>query len=462
MDIVTVVGGGLAGSECAFQLAERGLSVRLLEQKPAQRTPAQHGDGLAELVCSNSFRGAALVNAVGLLKEELRRAGSLVMSVGEETRVPAGGAFAVDRERFSAEITRRIHAHPRIEVVTQELTELPREGHVVLATGPLTSDALASDLERVVGQAGVAYYDAIAPIVSYDSLDMTKVFRASRYDRGGDDAYLNAAFDEAGYHAFVQALIDAQKVPARDFEEPCYFEGCLPVEVIAERGPETLAHGCMKPVGLTDPNSSERPYAVVQLRAEDDPPTAYNLVGFQTRMTWPEQRRVFRMIPGLENAEFLRLGTLHRNTFVRAPWVLDESMRLKAMPNVRLAGQITGVEGYIESAASGFVVGLDLARELSGEPKCPPPAECALGALQRHTQKEVPDYQPSNVVWSMFPKMPGRRMRRRIRRERLAQRALDALGEWLPSVGITPRIGEPLVPPRPTSVDNAGSSEAVR
>ncbi|NOY91223.1 MAG: methylenetetrahydrofolate--tRNA-(uracil(54)-C(5))-methyltransferase (FADH(2)-oxidizing) TrmFO [Deltaproteobacteria bacterium] len=451
MESVTVVGGGLAGTECAFQLAERGVAVTLVEQKPAARTPAQQGDGLAELVCSNSFRGAALANAVGLLKEEMKRAGSLVMAVGEETRVPAGGAFAVDRERFSAEITRRIQAHPGIEVVNEQLTTLPRTGQVVLATGPLTSDALAADLEQVVGEAGVAYYDAIAPIVSLESLDMERVFRASRYDRGGDDAYLNAAFDEQGYHAFIRALVEAEKVPARDFEQPRFFEGCLPVEVVAERGPETLAHGCMKPVGLVDPHTGERPYAVVQLRAEDDPPTAYNLVGFQTRMTWPEQRRVLRMIPGLESAEFLRLGTLHRNTFVRAPQVLDDELRLRALPNVRLAGQITGVEGYIESAASGLSVGIALARELRGEPALRPPPETALGALWGHTRKQVPDYQPSNVIWSMFPALPGRRMRRKLKRERLAQRALEA---WLAALD-----GREVTPP---SADNAEASPDSR
>jgi len=455
MESVTVIGGGLAGTECAFQLAERGVQVKLVEQKPVRRTPAQHGDGLAELVCSNSFRGAALANAVGLLKEEMRRAGSLVMAVGEETRVPAGGAFAVDRERFSAEITRRIHSHPRIEVVAEEMKQLPREGLAVLATGPLTSDDLAADLEQLVGQAGVAYYDAIAPIISLESIDMERIFRASRYDRGGDDAYLNAAFDEEGYHAFIRAMVEAEKVPAREFEQPRYFEGCLPVEVVAERGPETLAHGCMKPVGLLDPHTGKRPYAVVQLRAEDDPATAYNMVGFQTRMTWPEQRRVFRTIPGLEKAEFLRLGTLHRNTFVRAPWVLDDALRLTALPNVRLAGQITGVEGYIESAASGLTVGIALARELRGEEPLPPPPETALGALFGHTRKEVPDYQPSNVIWSMFPPHPGKRMRRTLKRERLAKRALEALEPWLAALEGR-EVRAPVIDDG--SAENAGSS----
>ncbi|MFW6051662.1 MAG: methylenetetrahydrofolate--tRNA-(uracil(54)-C(5))-methyltransferase (FADH(2)-oxidizing) TrmFO [Myxococcota bacterium] len=435
---VTVVGGGLAGSECAWQLAQRGVEVILVEQKPGKRTPAQTGDGLAELVCSNSFRSDALGNAVGLLKEEMRRAGSLVMAAGERARVPAGGAFAVDRERFSAEITGRIEAHPRIRVEHREVTEVPEERPAVLATGPLTGDALAEDIARLVGRRHLAYYDAIAPIVDADSIDWTRVFRASRYDKGGDDAYVNCPLTRAEYEAFVRAVLEAEKVPAHPFEEPRYFEGCLPLEVMAERGPQTLAYGPMKPVGLTDPRTGTRPHAVVQLRAEDDPPTAYNMVGFQTRLKWPEQKRVFRMIPGLEQAEFLRLGSVHRNTFVHSPTVLDDRWQLAAAPGVYLAGQVSGVEGYVESAACGLALGAMIAREAAGEPPVAPPPTTALGALLRHLRRPTRDFQPSNVVWSMFPALDraaGGRRNKRERHEAMARRALDDLEPWLDAVG---------------------------
>ncbi|MEM1418714.1 MAG: methylenetetrahydrofolate--tRNA-(uracil(54)-C(5))-methyltransferase (FADH(2)-oxidizing) TrmFO, partial [Myxococcota bacterium] len=368
---VTVVGAGLAGSECAWQLAERGVAVRLVEQKPQKRTPAQQHDFFAELVCSNSFRGAALVNAVGLLKEEMRRAGSLIMRLGETTRVPAGGAFAVDRVLFGEAVTRALHEHPRIEVVGREVTSLAElapspESPVVLATGPLTGDALAADLARIVGEEQLAYYDAIAPVITTESIDWSVAFKASRYDKGGDDAYGNCPMSEAEYDAFVEAVIAAEKVAPKDFEEPRYFEGCLPLEVMAERGRLTLAYGPMKPVGLTDPRTGERPFAVVQLRQEDAGGTAYNLVGFQSRMKWPEQKRVLRMIPGLENAEIQRFGSVHRNTFVRSPAVLDDRLQLRALPGVYLAGQVSGVEGYIESAALGLVLGATLGTELGG------------------------------------------------------------------------------------------------
>ena len=363
---VLVVGAGLAGTECAWQLAKRGVSVRLVEQKPASRTPAQHSDHMAELVCSNSFRGAAMHNAVGQLKEEMRRIGSLAMEVGELHRVPAGGAFAVDREKFSAEITRRIETHPLIEVVHELVDRIPEERPVVLATGPLTSGGLADALAAAVGAEHLAYYDAIAPIVSADSIDFDRAFRASRYDKGGDDAYVNCPLDAAEYGAFVQALLDAEKVAPRQFEEARYFEGCLPVEVMAARGPKTLSFGCMKPVGLTDPRTGRWAHAVVQLRQEDEAGTAFNMVGFQTRMTWPEQKRVFRMIPGLQNAEFERLGSVHRNTFVDSPKVLDDDLSLRSRPGVYLAGQISGVEGYVESAACGMLLGIKLARQARG------------------------------------------------------------------------------------------------
>jgi methylenetetrahydrofolate--tRNA-(uracil-5-)-methyltransferase len=333
---VTVVGAGLAGTECAWQLAERGVSVRLVEQKPSSRTPAQHSDHMAELVCSNSFRGAALHNAVGQLKEEMRRTGSLAMAVGELHRVPAGGAFAVDREQFSAEITRRVEAHPLIEVVHEVVDRMPEERPLVIATGPLTSGGLADDIAAAVGVEHLAYYDAIAPIVSADSIDFDRAFRASRYDKGGDAAYVNCPLDEDEYSAFVQAVLDAEKVTPREFEKVRYFEGCLPIEVTAARGHKTLSFGCMKPVGLTDPRTGRWPHAVVQLRQEDEAGTAFNMVGFQTRMTWPEQKRVFRMIPGLGNAEFDRLGSVHRNTFVNSP--LARSAVSRATSRARRVG----------------------------------------------------------------------------------------------------------------------------
>jgi methylenetetrahydrofolate--tRNA-(uracil-5-)-methyltransferase len=431
---VTVVGGGLAGCEAAWQLAERGIDVTILEQKPKKRTPAQTGDGLAELVCSNSMRGAALSNAVGLLKEELRRAGSLVMRVADSTRVPAGGALAVDRERFSAEMTRAIAGHSRIRVVAEEVTAIPEARPVVLATGPLTSDALAADLARTVGADHLAYYDAIAPIVSAESIDWNKVWKQSRYDKGeaGEDAaYVNCPFDEAGYRAFVSEVVRAEKVQARSFEDVRYFEGCLPLEVMAERGEMTLAFGPMKPVGLVDPRTGARPFAVVQLRPEDAAATAYNLVGFQTRMTYGEQARVLRTIPGLEEAEFLRFGSVHRNTFLNAPELLDEAMQLRARPGVFVAGQLAGVEGYVESAAGGFVCAILLAQRLLEEPLSPPPDTTALGGIRTHLARKVERYQPSNITWSHLPPLPNSRLKKRDRYEAMSARALRDLDTWL-------------------------------
>jgi methylenetetrahydrofolate--tRNA-(uracil-5-)-methyltransferase len=431
---VTIVGGGLAGCEAAWQLAERGIDATILEQKPTKRTAAQTGNGLAELVCSNSMRGAALSNAVGLLKEELRRAGSLVLKVADRTRVPAGGALAVDRERFSAEITAEIAAHPRIRVVSREVKSIPDDRPVILATGPLTSDDLAADLARVVGESQLAYYDAIAPIVSADSIDGSKVWKQSRYDKGqdGDEAaYVNCPFDEAGYRAFVAEVVRAEKVAARSFEEVRYFEGCLPVEVMAERGEMTLAFGPMKPVGLVDPRTGTRPYAVVQLRPEDAAMTAYNLVGFQTRMTYGEQARVFRTIPGLEGAEFLRFGSVHRNTFLNAPELLDEAMQLRALPGVFIAGQLSGVEGYVESAAGGFLCALFMAQRMLEVPISFPPETTALGGIRTHLARKSDRYQPSNITWAHLPPLPNRRLKKRDRYEAMAERALRDLDEWL-------------------------------
>jgi methylenetetrahydrofolate--tRNA-(uracil-5-)-methyltransferase len=454
----TVVGAGLAGCEAAWQLAQRGVHVTLVEQKPLARTPAQTTDAFCELVCSNSMRGEALVNAVGLLKEELRRAGSLVLACADLARVPAGGALAVDRDVFSATIAERLRAHPNVSIEARVVESIPpasAAAPVVLATGPLTADALAADLARAVGSEHLAYYDAIAPIVSADSIDWAKVFKQSRYGKGessgGDEAYVNCPLDEAQYHAFVSALREAQKVEPREFEEVRYFEGCLPVEVMASRGPLTLAFGPMKPVGLSDPRTGRRPFAVVQLRPEDAAATAYNLVGFQTRMTWPEQARVLRTLPGLEQAEFLRYGTVHRNTFVDAPRVLDDRMQLKARPGVFLAGQITGVEGYVESCAGGFVCAVMLAQALHGLPTSPPPPSTALGGVRTHLGRAAEPYQPSNVTWAWLPPHENRRLRKRDRYQALAERSLAALGAWLES--------EPLAA---ATVDRAaGANETV-
>lgn len=430
---VIVVGAGLAGSECAYQLAERGVDVTLIEQKPRARTPAQQHDFFAELVCSNSLRGADLANAVGLLKEEMRRLGSLVMRAADQTRVPAGGALAVDREKFGALITRCLCEHPRIRVVCEEVVRIPELRPCVLATGPLTGDALARDLARVIGSEQLAYYDAIAPIIAADSIDWDQVFRASRYDKGGDDAYVNCPLDRDRYEAFVDAVLGAEKVTPRAFEELRYFEGCLPIEVMAARGRRTLAFGPMKPVGLTDPRTGRWPHAVVQLRPEDGGGTAFNMVGFQTRMTFSEQKRVFALIPGLSQAEFLRFGSVHRNTFVNAPEVLAPDGQLQAAPGVYLAGQIAGVEGYVESAAHGLCVGLRVAQQARGELGSGPPPSTALGALLGHVQRKRADYQPSNVLWSMFPELvlPAAEAKNRgLRRARLAERALADLEIW--------------------------------
>lgn len=434
MSDIVVIGAGLAGTECAWQLAARGVHVRLVEQKPEAKTPAQHSEDFAELVCSNSFRGAALHNAVGILKEEMRRAGSLVMEVGELHRVPAGGAFAVDREKFSAEITRRVSAHPLIEVVHEVVDRIPEDRPVVIATGPLTSGGLADDLARAVGAEHLAYYDAIAPIVSADSINWDRAFRASRYDKGGDAAYVNCPLDEQEYEAFVNAVLESDKVEARAFENVRYFEGCLPIEVLASRGPKTLSFGCMKPVGLVDPRTGKRPHAVVQLRQEDGGGTAYNMVGFQTRMKWPEQKRIFRMIPGLESAEFDRLGSVHRNTFVNSPRVLDDDLAIAGHPGVYLAGQISGVEGYVESAACGMVVGMKLAHEHQGRSFSFPPPTTMLGGLLGHLRAPNDDFQPANAMWSMVPQPEGKRLAKRPRRDAQSARALQDLEVWLHDV----------------------------
>ncbi len=451
---VTIVGAGLAGCEAAVQLARRGVRVRLSEMKPKKRTPAQTSDTLAELVCSNSLRGASLTNAVGLLKEELRLSGSVVMKAALKTRVPAGGALAVDRERFSPLMTELVRSEPGIELVCAEVETIPAERPVILATGPLTSDALAADLALHVGQEHLAYYDAIAPIVSADSIDFGIAWRQSRYDKGGND-YVNCPLSRDEYDAFVAALLAAEKVKPREFEQVRYFEGCLPVEVMAERGHETLAFGPMKPVGLVDPRTGKRPHAVVQLRPEDEAMTAYNLVGFQTRMTWPEQRRVLGTIPGLAQAEFLRFGAVHRNTFVDAPVLLDGTMQLRALPGVYLAGQLAGVEGYVESAAGGLLCGIFLAQALLGQAVTPPPATTALGGIMTHLarRQDKGRYQPSNLTWAHLPPMDlgQKRMKKPARYALLAERALAELAPWLVAIGSP----EPSGPPFATPPDDA-------
>ncbi len=433
---VTVVGGGLAGCEAAWQLARAGVEVELVEMKPHRRTPAQRLDGLAELVCSNSLRSDSPANAVGLLHEELRRLGSLVLACADATRVPAGDALAVDRERFSVLVTSRVEGEPRLRLRREEATELPRPpGLAVVATGPLTGEALARDLASACG-GRLAFYDAIAPIVAADSVDREAAWAASRYGKGGGDDYLNLPMGQGEYRSFVEAVLAGETVPAHDFEEPRYFEGCLPVEVMARRGPDVLRHGPMRPVGLVDPRTGKRPHAVVQLRREDLAGTAYNLVGFQTRLTWPAQRRIFREhIPGLGAAEFLRLGQVHRNTFVDAPRSLAPDLSLRSRPHVFLAGQVTGVEGYVESAASGLVAARAVLDRLAGRRFRPPPPGTALGALHRHVTGEAhppgAEYQPTNVVFALFPPLPGRRRGKEARKAAYAERARREILEWL-------------------------------
>ena len=441
---ITIIGAGLAGCEAALQLASRGYHVRLVEQKPKERTPAQTTDRFCELVCSNSFRGASLSNAVGLLKQEMRLLGSFVMQAADESRVPAGGALAVDRDRFSELMTERVLRTPGIEVVAERVDALPAERPLLVATGPLTADSLARDIALRVGAEHLAYYDAIAPIVSADSIDWDQVFMASRWEKGSteDDqkAYVNCPLDRAAYERFVADLCAAQKVQPKSFEDVRYFEGCLPIEVMAERGPRTLSFGPMKPVGLTDPRTGRWPHAVVQLRSEDVAQTAYNMVGFQTRLTWGEQQRIFRQLPGLAHAEFIRYGAIHRNTFLNAPRLLDATMALTHEPGVYYAGQITGSEGYVEGAASGWLAAWFISRALEGLPASPPPAASAHGGLLTQLQRNAQDYQPSNVTFSHLPPWDGPRLPKRTKYEAMSARALAALSAWMEEHGAEPRL----------------------
>ncbi len=432
---VAIVGGGLAGCECALALARAGVGVRLFEMRPGKRSPAHETGLLAELVCSNSLRSEELTTAIGILKAEMRELGSLVMQAADLTRIPAGKALAVDRSRFAAFITDAIAAEPGIELVRAEIAsldapELTGFDAVVLAAGPLVSDSLAQSLAAVVGGAGLYFYDAIAPIISRESVDLDIAFWGSRY-RPEEHDYLNCPMTEVQYDAFLQALLEAEKVAPHEFEQHIHFEGCLPVEVMAERGRLTLCFGPLKPVGLPNPRTGDESFAVVQLRAENAEKTAFNLVGFQTKLKYPEQERVFRLIPGLEKAEFLRLGSIHRNTFVDAPEVLDQELALRARPGVHLAGQITGVEGYLESAACGLWVGRMLAAKLSGKTLAPPPDTTALGALINHLRtKPAKRFQPSNAHFGLMPDL-GRRAGKKVRKELYGQRAREAFASWL-------------------------------
>jgi methylenetetrahydrofolate--tRNA-(uracil-5-)-methyltransferase len=436
MERVTIVGAGLAGSEAAWQLARWGIPVRLHEMKPARRSPAHVLDGFAELVCSNSLRSDNPQNAIGLLHEELRRLGSHVLACADATRVPAGDALAVDRERFSAQVTDALRRHPLVELVAEEVAALPEgPGLALVATGPLTGDRLADALARLAG-GRLHFYDAIAPIVAADSVDPEIAYAKSRYGKGAGDDYLNLPFDPDQYHAFVAALLEGEKVEPHAFEEPRYFEGCLPIEVMAARGPEVLAHGPMKPVGLEDPRTGKRPWAVVQLRREDVAGTAYNLVGFQTRLTWGEQKRIFRAhVPGLANAEFVRLGQIHRNTFLEAPRVLAPDLSARDRPSLFLAGQITGVEGYVESAACGLLAARAIRDRIAGRAFRPPPGATAMGALHRHLTGEAhppgAEYQPTNVVYALFPPLEGRHRGKEARKLAYLERARKELGAWL-------------------------------
>lgn len=427
---VSVIGAGLAGAEAAWQLVKREIPVRLYEMRPNKMTPAHHTGDFAELVCSNSLRGAALENAVGLLKEEMRQLDSLVIKTADLTAVPAGGALAVDRNKFSKSLTETISNHPLVELVREEVSSLP-EGPVIVATGPLTSASFGTYLQQFLGEKYFYFYDAAAPIVTGDSLNTQKVFRASRYDKG-EGEYLNCPFDKAEYEFFWKELSSAEVAESHLPEERAiFFEGCMPVEVLAKRGVDTLRYGPMKPVGIIDPQTGKRPYAVAQLRPEDREGRLYNLVGFQTHLKWEEQKRVFRMIPGLENAEFARLGVMHRNTYLNAPTLLKQTLQSKNRTDLFIAGQITGVEGYVESAGTGLIAGLNCARLVKGLDPVPFPPETALGALTNYITHADPRYfQPMNVNFGLFPELAERFKGKQARHLKMAERSLEILRKW--------------------------------
>ena len=430
MESVIVIGAGLAGCEAAWQLAKRGIPVTLHEMKPQKKSPAHHTDSFGELVCSNSLRSDQLENAVGLMKEELRRCGSLIMDCADMTKVEAGGALAVDRHAFSAEVTKRIRNHPLITVVEGEVETIPAEGEVIVASGPLTSDTLADEIVNMFpSNRALHFYDAAAPLVSFESVDMDTAWFASRYDRGTPD-YINCSMTEDEYQVFWEALCSAQEAEIHGFEDAGVFEGCMPVEVMARRGRETLCYGPLKPVGLPDPKTGEDAYAVVQLRKDNAQGSIYNLVGFQTHLKFPEQKRVFGMIPALKNAEFLRYGVMHRNTYIDSPRLLDRYYRVKENPRICFAGQITGVEGYVESTSSGFVAAVELARRLQGNAPVDFPPETAIGAMAAYISNgSVTNFQPMNINFGLMPQLSYRVKGKRFKNTAISQRALDGLLE---------------------------------
>jgi methylenetetrahydrofolate--tRNA-(uracil-5-)-methyltransferase len=442
METVMIAGGGLAGSEAAWQLAERGIPATLWEMRPTHPTPAHRTDRLAELVCSNSLKSNARGAASWLLKEELRHCGSLLLGCADQTSVPAGAALAVDRERFSQAVTSAIEQHPLIELRRQELCGIPSRQvlPLLIATGPLTSDALAAQLQAATGGRNLAFYDSISPIVDAETLNMERIFPASRYGKGGPEDYLNCSMSVQEYQAFYEALRGAEAVQAHEFEHLSYFEACLPIEELAWRGVDTLRFGPMKPVGLIDPRTGKQPYAVVQLRPENLRFSSYNLVGFQNHLKFSEQKRILRMIPGLENAEFLRYGQIHRNTYINAPRLLQPDLSLLNAPNVFIAGQLSGVEGYVECMATGLLAGLAIAHRVHGETFIPPPRTTALGSLVHYiTHADPSNYQPANISFDLLPPMEGvpRKLARdrQARRERQCERALADLKWWLQCIG---------------------------
>ena len=429
-DDVVIVGGGLAGSEAAWQAANRGARVTLYEMRPKEMTKAHKTGGLAELVCSNSLGSTDLQNAPGILKEEMRRLGSLVIASAERAKVPAGSALAVDRDQFSSSITQALEGHPNVRILHEEIAEIPTDCVCIVATGPLTSDKLSQSIRAVTQSQHLYFFDAISPIIDADSIDMNIVFRASRYDKNSDD-YLNCPMTEAQYDAFYEALVAAEKVQPKDFEKTPYFEACIPIEVMAERGRRTMQFGPLKPVGLEDPRTGLRPAAVVQLRTENVHRTCYNMVGFQTKLTYPEQKRVFRMIPGLERAEFFRYGSLHRNTFINSPRLLTTTLQFKARGTLFFAGQLVGVEGYTESAAMGGLAGINAARLLTGAPPVTPPPTTAHGCLVSHIALSDPcHFQPMNTNFGLFPPLPSAPRDKEKKRQLIARRALEDFESW--------------------------------
>lgn len=428
--ILTIIGGGLAGSEAAWQAAERGVTVVLHEMRSKTPTPVHKTDQCAELVCSNSLGNNLPFSAPFLLKEELRKFNSIAISAADRHCVPAGGALAVDRDLFSKEITERILQHPNITLKRDEVVEIPDEGPVIIATGPLTSPKLSEDIKRIVGQKYLYFYDALSPIVDANTIDYDKAFFASRYNKGEDD-YLNCPMDEEQYRQFVHELNQAQKVPFASFEKPIYFEGCLPVEEQASRGPKTLSFGPLKPVGLPHPKTGRLAHAVVQLRRENKEGTAFNLVGFQTKLTYPEQKRVFTMIPGLEKAEFFRFGAIHRNTYINAPGILTKNLDLQSRPGIYFAGQIIGVEGYVESATMGLLASLSAIKKISGEKFVPPPTDTAMGALHNYVTTNPPkNYQPMNINFGLFPVKEMGIRNKKVRNQKIFENALTSLTRW--------------------------------